>query len=399
MQRPPRGPANPAPQLQAAIDRRLLRLTLTAAGLATAVLAVVVAVVEARVALEQANGTAQVVERELLEQLAAGLPLSQLQRKLQITAAAHQLSLAVVVNPQGRIIAAADGAQLGEPFRRSQLEPVSNAVWDELWPCLPASRSWWQHPRCQPPLSRRAGSRLISLARTPLSLQGSAGMETGGREEGGLLITSLDLGPGLQRAARNGGLIVLAGLMLLLASGGGLVLLVRGQLMRELVQLASTDPATGLLNRPAFLEQMVGWLAQARARGTPVVLAIGGLDHFKQLNARHGYKAGDQVLEVLSGTLERALEPGEWAARLAGDQFGLALQGGGEQAERLRALAAQIAAQPLEVEPGHWARLTITIGMACSNGPAGYQINTLLTQADRNMREGKQLGGNQVVNQ
>lgn len=388
------------PSLQQRVDRQLLRLTLIGSGLAATLLAVMVAVLQTGAALREAQADAQAVERDLLEQLTAGLPLTQIQRKLQITAAANQLTLAAVVNQRGEIIAAADSALVGQRLSRPLLEPISNASWDAVWPCLPTARSWWQHPRCQPPLSRPTGplpwlggDRLISLARTPLTFAGVAG-----REEGGLLITSLDLGPNLEQAAINGGLIVLAGLVLLIVSGGGLVLVVRARLMRQLVRLARTDSCTGLLNRDAFLESVSQWLAQRHSEGSTVALVICGVDHFKEFNARHGYLAGDRLLATLAATLGEVVREGEWLARLSGDQFGLALLGGSEQSDRLRALCARQAEEPIAVEEGHTARITISIGMACSSGPAGWGLNALLAQADRNLREAKLQGGNQVLN-
>ena len=389
------------PSLQQRVDRQLLKLTLVASGLAAVVLAVVVTVLQAGAAMKEANDDAQGVERDLLEQLTAGQTLTQIKRRLQISAAANQLSLAAVVNQNGVIIAASDTALLGQRFQRRLLEPINNQTWDVIWPCLPTSRSWWQHPRCQPPLSRTTGpwplvggDRLISLARTPLTFAGVAG-----REEGGLLITSLELGPTLREAAVNGSVIVLAGLVLLVLSGGGLVLLVRARLMRQLVALARTDSCTGLLNRDAFLETVSQWLARHQANGTTVLLAIAGVDHFKDFNSRHGYIAGDRMLATLGETLREVVREGEWLARLSGDQFGLALLGGSEQGDRLRDLCGRLAAEPIEVEAGHAARITLSIGVACSSGPAGWSLNALLAQADRNLREAKVQGGNQVLNQ
>ena len=389
------------PSLQQRVDRQLLRLTLMGSGIAAALLAVVVTVLQMGAALQEAHDDAHAVERDLLEQLTAGEPLMQVQRKLQISAAANQLSLAVVVNEQGVIIASSDTALLGKRFERQRLTTISDTGWDVIWPCLPTTRSWWQHPRCQPPLSFPTGplpliggEQLISLARTPLTFAGVTG-----REEGGLLITSMDLGPSLLQAALNGSLIVLAGLVLLILSGGGLVLVVRARLMRQLVSLARTDSCTGLLNRDAFLEIVSQWLVQHHASGTTVTLAICGIDQFKDFNARHGYLAGDRMLAVLAATLQEVVQEGEWLARLSGDQFGLALLGGSAQADRLRQLCARLEEQPIQVEEGHTACVTISIGMACSSGPAGWGLNALLAQADRNLREAKLLGGNQVLNQ
>jgi len=368
--------------------------------LAAAGLALVVGVVQLRNALQEARNDAQAVERGLLEQVTAGLPLSQIQRNLQIASAANDLNLALVVNQHGVVIASNNAAFIGERFERRQLAEVDDNVWKAIWPCIPGSRSWWIHPACRPPLIRTSGpwplvggEQLVSLARTPLAISHQSGLE-----EGGLLITSLDLRSTLQQAALAGGLIVLAGLVLLVGTGGALVLLVRQQLMRRLVTLTRTDSLTGLLNRDAWLETVAPWLGEQEAARTTVVIAIAGLDRFKDLNARHGYLAGDRVLKTLSRDLQGLMREGEWLARLSGDQFGLVLLGGTEQADRLRGLCEALAAEPLVVEPGHTTRITLSVGMTSSSSPAGWELNALLAHADRNLRAAKNLGGNQVMN-
>jgi diguanylate cyclase (GGDEF)-like protein len=391
----------PHHSLQQRIDRQLLKLTLAGSTLATVVLALVVCGLQMASALRLANDQAQAVERDLLEEITSGRPLSQVQRRLQIAASAQRLALAAVVNQQGVVMASSDNAIVGRRLSRGQLGPMNDGAWDAIWPCLPSPQSWWQHPRCQPPFSRTVGpwplvggERLVSVARTPLALA-----EPPGLQEGGLLITSLDLRPALRQAAMAGGLIVLAGLMLLVITSGGLVLVVRGQLMRQLVRLARTDTLTGLLNRDAWIETMDQWLPRQQQAQRPVVVAIAGVDRFKDLNAHHGYLTGDRVLAQLGGTLRGALRAGELVARLSGDQFGITLLGGGEQGDRLRELCGGVAQQPLRLDTNQETPITLSIGMACSSGPAAYRLDALLAQADRNLREAKRQGGNQVVNQ
>ena len=65
---------------------------------------------------------------------------------------------------------------------------------------------------------------------------------------------------------------------------------------RKLVELAATDPLTGLSNRRNLLVLAEQVLAQARRAGQPTALVIVDIDNFKHTNDQHGHEAGDQVL-------------------------------------------------------------------------------------------------------
>lgn len=386
-------------RLQQRVDRQLIRLTLIGTGLASLILAVVVTLVQRQVALNQVQLQAQQSERDLLEQLTSGQSLERVQRQLQITAAAADLRLALVVNQQGVVIAANDSALIGEHFSRPLLEPISDAVWDEIWPCLPSARSWWQHPRCRQPFGQWTGKATapgsvgwVSVSRTPLALVTPAGMEPNG-----LLVLSLDVRRTLRAALHSGLITVGTGMLLLLVTSGSLVLVVRRQLLQRLVQLARIDSTTDLLNREAWLEEIRPWLAERQAAEEPVLLAIAGLDHFKEVNAHQGFRAGDRLLLQVSQLLRQGLQEGEWLGRLSGDQFALCIVGGGADLERLQQLQHNLAERRWELEPGQSLRLTLSMGVASSAGPAGWDLNLLLAQADRNLRLAKQAGGNRVI--
>lgn len=386
--------------LQRRVDRELLRLTLVGTALASLVLAVVVVLVEWQVSQRHVQDHAQRTERELLELVTSGQSLDQVRRQVPITAAAAQLNLAVLVNQTGHVIAADDAALIGERLARPMLMPISDADWEGIVPCLPTSNSVGQRHRCQLPFRRvsglvwpMGGDRLISVNRTRLAFPDRPGLE-----QGGLLVLGFDLSDSLQQAYVRGLLTLTAGSILLVLTGGSLVAVVRRRLVRQLVQLARIDSITGLLNRDAWLEEIGPWLTEQASLREPVLLAIVGLDQFKDVNARHGLTGGDRVLSQVSEMLRREVGAGEWLAHLSGDQFVLCLRGGTAQVDCLRSLCRGLAAQVWHPEPGHTVRLSCSVGVACSSGPAGWNLNLLMAQADRNLHLAKQHGGNQVMN-
>lgn len=387
------------PLLQRHIDRELVRLTLLGTTLATLLLAVVVALVERQDVLRTIQAETQQTERDLLEQITSGQSVERVQRQMQIKAASAGLALAALVNPRGMVIAANDGALVGEPFRRALLDPLTDHDWTAIQPCLPRRHNRSRQPACPQPFGRwlvtpnsLGGNRWLSLTETPLALA-----ERPGLERNGLLVLSFDLSELLRGAIVSGLITVGSGLLLLLLTSGALVWLVRRQLLERLVQLARIDTTTGLLNREALLEELEPWLADRQATQEPILLAIAGLDRFKDVNSRHGYEGGDRVLTEVSELLRKTLKPGEWVGRLSGDQFALCFRGGSAEVGRLRALCHELEEQRWEAEPGHSVALTLSVGVASSGGPAGWALNLLLAQADRNLRLAKQEGGNRVI--
>lgn len=390
---------NRPPLLIQRIDRELLRLTLLGTGLATLILSLVVALLQRQAIVQQVLRQSQQSERDLLEQVTSGQSLEQVQRQIQVTAAADGLSLALVVNQHNVILAANDGALVGQPFSRQLLNPISDDAWKGLWPCLPANRGWLQRSHCQQPFGRWSGRgmaagsyRWLSITRTPLALAGSTGLQSNG-----LVVLSIDVKQAIGHALKAALLTIGSGMVLLLVTSGGLVLVVRKRLLKQLVTLARIDKCTGLLNRDAWIEDIQPWLAAHQAREETVLLAVAGLDHFKEVNNSHGHAGGDQVLRQVSALLRNGLHEEEWLARLSGDQFALCLSGNGRQVERLQTLCTRLANQSWRAESDTPVTLTMSVGVASSAGPAGWDLNMLLAQADRNLRLAKQEGGNRVM--
>ncbi|MFZ6760132.1 diguanylate cyclase domain-containing protein [Undibacterium sp. Ji50W] len=90
-------------------------------------------------------------------------------------------------------------------------------------------------------------------------------------------------------------------------------------------RLASTDALTGLMNRRAFMDSFQMELDAARYHGTPLILLVFDLDHFKAINDTHGHAQGDMVLRTTATTISQALRSVDHLARIGGEEFALLL--------------------------------------------------------------------------
>jgi diguanylate cyclase (GGDEF)-like protein len=99
--------------------------------------------------------------------------------------------------------------------------------------------------------------------------------------------------------------------------------------IRQLMRAADTDYLTGLRNRRAFDVEFRRQCDRSRRGETPLALALFDLDHFKQVNDRHGHAAGDRVLCDFATLLERELRGGDTLARVGGEEFAVVLFGVG----------------------------------------------------------------------
>jgi diguanylate cyclase (GGDEF)-like protein len=88
----------------------------------------------------------------------------------------------------------------------------------------------------------------------------------------------------------------------------------------QLTRLSLTDPLTGMANRRAFEMHFEKCMAMA-SRQHPVALILIDVDHFKQINDRHGHAAGDLALKALAQTFGELTRTSDFAARIAGDEF------------------------------------------------------------------------------
>lgn len=168
------------------------------------------------------------------------------------------------------------------------------------------------------------------------------------------------------------------------------------RLHEQLQEQALRDPLTGLYNRRHLGELFARELTRCQRERTPISLALIDLDHFKQLNDRHGHLVGDDVLRAVAIHLTGNLRGSDAVFRIGGEEFLLLLPGaaGDEAFARLQALCQALAGQPLPTREGP---LSVTLSAGLAVWPTqGQTLEELMQVADAALYDAKRNGRNQV---
>ena len=157
----------------------------------------------------------------------------------------------------------------------------------------------------------------------------------------------------------------------------------------EAMELALTDPLTGLGNQRHFEEQLQRQLDRAEDGGTPISICLLDLDDFKGINDTYGHPVGDATLKAVGSCLRHGGE----GFRLGGDEFALLLPGvdavvGFEIASRV---VERISA--VEFQPG--LSLGVSAGIATYPAPA-VERTELVRLADDALYAAKAAGKNML---
>ncbi|MFO1323115.1 MAG: GGDEF domain-containing protein [Burkholderiales bacterium] len=160
---------------------------------------------------------------------------------------------------------------------------------------------------------------------------------------------------------------------------------------RMLERQAREDPLTGLANRRAFDDALDARLAEARAAGRPLAVALFDIDRFKLVNDRFTHAVGDLVLREVADLLRACCRASDVAARLGGEEFVLLLR----DADRDRALAIAERVRT-EVAAHDWSTLAAGLAVTISAGVAADAGSgtggALVGDADAAMYRAKRAG-------
>ncbi len=171
----------------------------------------------------------------------------------------------------------------------------------------------------------------------------------------------------------------------------------------ELQQRAQLDSLTGVTNR-AGLDEVVARVKQIR--GGMSVLMI-DIDHFKDLNDRHGHPFGDRILRTTAQTLRRFVSVKDAVYRYGGEEFCIVLTDVTEETaalvgNRLAARIREISRETGSVSPGRESStpLTISVGVSSVTSFVGEKsLTELISEADGALYLAKRSGRNCVRTQ
>lgn len=159
----------------------------------------------------------------------------------------------------------------------------------------------------------------------------------------------------------------------------------------RLLDSARRDQLTGLLNRAALVQLMHDPVQRQRLDAANYCLILFDIDHFKQVNDRHGHLLGDRALRAVAEVINASVRENDIAIRFGGEEFLVALPAtdlarATEIAHRIR---ESVEAAPLP--------FTLTISAGVAAGIAALdRPEQVFDRADQALYRAKAAGRNQV---
>ena len=161
------------------------------------------------------------------------------------------------------------------------------------------------------------------------------------------------------------------------------------------LELALTDPMTGLYNQRYLMRHLRGLMGAGQPGGIAVMML--DIDYFKSVNDRYGHATGDRVLRLVADTLRGRTRGFDSLARYGGEEFvivmsGTSLSDAVAAAERLRVAIERLCFGEHDLGP---SAITVSIGVARSSDKETTP-EQLLSAADAALYVAKRSGRNRV---
>ncbi|HYH23387.1 MAG TPA: diguanylate cyclase [Azospirillum sp.] len=165
---------------------------------------------------------------------------------------------------------------------------------------------------------------------------------------------------------------------------------------RELERLAMLDALTGIANRRHFFAMAEREVALARRHQRPMGVLMLDIDHFKEINDRHGHAVGDEVLKQVARVALSVLRATDHIGRIGGEEFAVLLpdsdlDGAVATAERLREAIEGAALSGVGAD----VHCTVSVGVA-EWAPEDASIEASLNRADAALYRAKREGRNRM---
>jgi len=171
--------------------------------------------------------------------------------------------------------------------------------------------------------------------------------------------------------------------------------------VQQSLEMAVTDPLTGLYNR-RYMSVHVGTMVDTAAnRGKTISVLALDVDHFKAVNDSYGHDAGDEVLKELARRIKANIRNIDLACRTGGEEFIIALpetdvEVAYKVAERLR---RAIAGKVFNAGP-EAGNLTVTVSIGVAElESAAESLDDIVKRADEALYRAKRQGRNRVISE
>ncbi len=161
----------------------------------------------------------------------------------------------------------------------------------------------------------------------------------------------------------------------------------------ELEKLSSTDRLTGAWNRAHFDKTIVIEFSRSIRYRQPITLLLLDIDHFKQINDKHGHAVGDEVLRELVKVIRGNIRSSDMLFRWGGEEF--VILAPSTNYHSVAKLAETLRARIEQHEIQTAGNITISLGVA--EHVSGESEQAWFGRADAALYAAKNSGRNRVV--
>jgi diguanylate cyclase (GGDEF)-like protein len=167
----------------------------------------------------------------------------------------------------------------------------------------------------------------------------------------------------------------------------------------EVKRLAVVDPLTDVANRRWIMAELHREMERSRRQRLPMSVVMVDLDHFKQINDKHGHQVGDRVLKTAAMVLSETVRQSDLVGRYGGEEFLILLPdtdaaNARDVAERCR---AQLSRTNIVVGGSRSFTISASFGVGNTVPGAHTNLDTLIHHADQALYKAKEEGRNRVV--
>ncbi|MDQ0468690.1 PleD family two-component system response regulator [Labrys wisconsinensis] len=165
------------------------------------------------------------------------------------------------------------------------------------------------------------------------------------------------------------------------------------------LEMAMTDPLTGLHNRRYFEAHAAAAVEQSIRRDRPMSMLVLDIDLFKSINDNWGHDAGDDVLREFAHRVRKNLRGIDLPCRVGGEEFVIIMP---ETEMTIATVVAERVRRKIERDPflihggTRSIAVTVSIGASCLSTPADT-VQSILKRADQALYRAKRDGRNRVA--
>lgn len=161
------------------------------------------------------------------------------------------------------------------------------------------------------------------------------------------------------------------------------------------------DPLTTLHTKSVLMAVLEKEIQRSERFGRPFALILLDVDHLADINAKHGYGAGDRVIERIGIIVRKYFREHDWVARFAGDAFAILLpETSREHAEQLGERVRGTVEERLELHDyrsDEQVPITVSVGVLIAESvDADLRAEQLMSKAKEAVNRAKQAGRNRV---